>query len=190
MKWYKDSKTKKKIETLLFAFVCFLFSIICFFRATENLMILKDADSFIVEYQGDFKVRRIESVRNVNYLFILGNGDKVIVLSPGQISDKTFMNSNECVFKYSKYPDIKGRHNCLSISSLDGVEFLNEESVKSELRFSIIPLYLSALFLLLCSLFFVALEYADKILKIIKRQQRKKEKRKKDKQKQLINKKE
>ena len=181
MRWYKDSKTKDKLEMLFFVIVLLSFSAICFFTATENLMILKDSNSVIVEYQGEFEVRIIKYVRNVNYLFILNNGDKVTVLSPEYISDETFLNFNKCVFKYSKYPNIKGRHNCLSISSLDGVEFLNEESVKSELRFSIIPLYLSALFLLLCSLFFVALEYADKILKIIKKQQRKKKKGKQDK---------
>ena len=177
MRWYKDSKTKDKLETLLFAFICFLFSTICFFRATEGLLIIKDSDSIIVEYQGGFEVRKIEYVRNVNYLFILDNDDKVTVLSPEHISDEIFMNLNKCIFKYSKYPNIKGRHNCLSISSLDGVEFLNEEAVKSELRFSIISLYLVALLLLLCSLFFMALGYADRIYKSVKRQQRKKKKR-------------
>ncbi|MBE6772771.1 MAG: hypothetical protein E7544_00960 [Ruminococcaceae bacterium] len=179
MIWYKDSKTKNKLEMLFLVIVLLSISAICFFTATENLMILKDSDSVIVEYQGEFEVRIIEYVRNVNYLFILNNGDKVTVLSPEYISDETFFNFNKCVFKYSKYPNIKGRHNCLGISSLNGVKFLNEESVKSELRFSIIPLYLSALFLLLCALFFVVIEYADKIYKSIKRQQRKKKKRKK-----------
>lgn len=190
MKWYKDSKTKKKIETLLFAFVCFLVSIICFFRATEGLFIVKDFDSIIVEYQGEFEVSRIHNHRNTSYLFLLNNGDKVIITAEFINKDKFFDFNQKHMFKYSKYVDFRGWHNCLSISSSDGIELLKEKELKDNYRGLIFVYYFFGLMALCCSLFLVALEYADKILKIIKRQQRKKEKRKKDKQKQLNNKKE
>ncbi|MBQ7861905.1 MAG: hypothetical protein IJ349_06865 [Clostridia bacterium] len=184
MRWYKDSKTKNKLETLLFAFVCLFFSIICFFRATESLLLLTDSDSVIVEYQGSFQVREIAFLRNTIYLFTLNNNDKVSV--PAEIiSKENFLNFNQkSMFKYSKYADFRGWHNCLSIVSLDGIELLKEKEVRYGYGGSIFLYYFISLMFLICSLFFVALEYADTIYKSIKRQQRKKKKGKQDNKKQ------
>ena len=175
MRWHKNSKTKNKLETLLFALFFLIFSS-SFFSATESILLLKTSDSVIDEYQGHFEVSRIKYYRNTVYLFVLNNGDKISVPAE-DVSEKDFSTFDKYVFKYTRSVNFRGRHKGLSISSLDGLELLDEKSIRNDLKISIIPFYLMALLFFSFALLFLCLGYGDKIYKSVKNQRRKKKRR-------------
>lgn len=184
MKRRGNFNKKDQIEwALMIAFFMF-FSVFCSFIATESVIILNSPEKIVLEYQGEFEVEIIKGRRNTCYLFKLNNGDKVSVPAV-HISNKSFVNVEKCVFKYSKWVNFRNRHRGLSIQSLNGEEFLDKNSIKIDLKFSVIPFYLISLLIMLWSLFLVLLPYADKIIFGIKKRRKMKEIKKKKQLKQM-----